>query len=45
MAEIMETNKYAYITDIDNFDFEEFIKWYQNLNLKSYPYEKEYMGG
>lgn len=43
MAEIMETNKYAYITDIDNFDFEEFIKWYQNLNLKSYPYEKEYI--
>ena len=43
MAEIMETNKYAYITDIDNFDFEKFIKWYQSLNLKSYPYEKEYI--
>lgn len=42
MADIMKSNGFVYITDLENFDLENFKKWYRALNLNRYPYEKEY---
>lgn len=43
MGELMQTNDFVYVTDVDEFDIEAFKSWYQSLNKEYYPYSSEYL--
>ena len=43
MGELMQTNDFVYVTDVDEFDIEAFKSWYQSLNKECYPYSSEYL--
>ena len=42
MGQIMSSNEYVYLTDIESFNLEDFKNWYRDLDMNTYPYKKEF---